>query len=82
MEEMGRRCHSRVVTLRRQQEILAETYAHSLSSLADPEEFANQVKVHVSEMLDKEIDPDYYVRRLRAELELLGVGTASKGDET
>lgn len=27
-------------------EILAETYAHSLSSLADPEEFANQVKVH------------------------------------
>lgn len=27
-------------------EILAETYAHSLSSLADPDEFANQVKVH------------------------------------
>lgn len=27
-------------------EILAETYAHSLSSLADPEEFAEQVKVH------------------------------------
>ena len=27
-------------------EFLAETYAHSLSSLADPEEFANQVKVH------------------------------------
>lgn len=27
-------------------EILAETYAHSLSSLADPEEFATQVKVH------------------------------------
>ena len=27
-------------------EILAETYAHSLSSLADPDEFENQVKVH------------------------------------
>ncbi len=27
-------------------EFLAETYAHSLSSLTDPEEFANQVKVH------------------------------------
>lgn len=27
-------------------EFLAETYAHSLSSLADPDEFANQVKVH------------------------------------
>lgn len=27
-------------------EFLAETYAHSLSSLADPEEFVNQVKVH------------------------------------
>lgn len=27
-------------------EILAETYAHSLSSLADPEEFAAQVKAH------------------------------------
>jgi len=27
-------------------EFLAETYAHSLASLADPEEFANQVKVH------------------------------------
>ncbi|MDE6317950.1 MAG: glycoside hydrolase family 57 protein [Muribaculaceae bacterium] len=27
-------------------EILAETYAHSLASLADPDEFANQVKVH------------------------------------
>lgn len=27
-------------------EFLAETYAHSLSSLADPEEFASQVKVH------------------------------------
>lgn len=27
-------------------EILAETYAHSLSSLADPDEFVNQVKVH------------------------------------
>lgn len=27
-------------------EFLAETYAHSLSSLIDPEEFANQVKVH------------------------------------
>lgn len=27
-------------------EFLAETYAHSLSSLADPEEFAEQVKVH------------------------------------
>lgn len=27
-------------------EFLAETYAHSLSSLADPEEFANQVRVH------------------------------------
>ncbi|MDE7135501.1 MAG: glycoside hydrolase family 57 protein [Muribaculaceae bacterium] len=27
-------------------EILAETYAHSLASLADPDEFVNQVKVH------------------------------------
>lgn len=27
-------------------EFLAETYAHSLASLADPEEFANQVRVH------------------------------------
>lgn len=27
-------------------EFLAETYAHSLSSLADPEEFASQVKLH------------------------------------
>lgn len=27
-------------------EFLAETYAHSLSSLIDPDEFANQVKVH------------------------------------
>jgi len=27
-------------------EFLAETYAHSLASLADPEEFAHQVKVH------------------------------------
>ena len=27
-------------------EILAETYAHSLSSLIDPEEFESQVKVH------------------------------------
>ncbi|MCM1355895.1 MAG: glycoside hydrolase family 57 protein [Staphylococcus sp.] len=27
-------------------EFLAETYAHSLSSLADPDEFASQVKVH------------------------------------
>lgn len=27
-------------------EFLSETYAHSLSSLADPEEFAEQVKVH------------------------------------
>ena len=27
-------------------EILGETYAHSLSSLTDPEEFANQVKIH------------------------------------
>ena len=27
-------------------EFLAETYAHSLASLADPEEFAEQVKVH------------------------------------
>ena len=27
-------------------EFLAETYAHSLSSLVDPEEFENQVKVH------------------------------------
>ncbi len=27
-------------------EILGETYAHSLSSLIDPEEFANQVRVH------------------------------------
>ncbi len=27
-------------------EFLAETYAHSLSSLADPDEFINQVKVH------------------------------------
>ncbi|MCM1028019.1 MAG: glycoside hydrolase family 57 protein [Pseudoflavonifractor sp.] len=27
-------------------EFLAETYAHSLSSLADPEEFAEQVKLH------------------------------------
>lgn len=27
-------------------EFLAETYAHSLSSLVDPEEFASQVKVH------------------------------------
>lgn len=27
-------------------EFLAETYAHSLSSLTDPDEFANQVKVH------------------------------------
>lgn len=27
-------------------EFLAETYAHSLSSLIDPEEFANQVRVH------------------------------------
>ncbi len=27
-------------------EFLAETYAHSLASLTDPEEFANQVKVH------------------------------------
>lgn len=27
-------------------EFLAETYAHSLASLSDPEEFANQVKVH------------------------------------
>lgn len=27
-------------------EFLAETYAHSLSSLADPDEFANQVRVH------------------------------------
>lgn len=27
-------------------EFLAETYAHSLSSLTDPEEFASQVKVH------------------------------------
>ncbi len=27
-------------------EFLAETYAHSLASLVDPEEFANQVKVH------------------------------------
>ena len=27
-------------------EILAETYAHSLASLADPEEFAAQVKMH------------------------------------
>ena len=27
-------------------EFLAETYAHSLSSLTEPEEFANQVKVH------------------------------------
>ncbi|MDE5750961.1 MAG: glycoside hydrolase family 57 protein, partial [Duncaniella sp.] len=27
-------------------EFLAETYAHSLASLADPDEFANQVKVH------------------------------------
>lgn len=34
----------------------------------------------VSEMLDKEIDPDYYVRRLRAELELLGVGTTQIDD--
>ncbi|MDE6306878.1 MAG: glycoside hydrolase family 57 protein, partial [Muribaculaceae bacterium] len=27
-------------------EFLAETYAHSLASLADPEEFAHQVKIH------------------------------------
>ncbi|MDE7443587.1 MAG: glycoside hydrolase family 57 protein, partial [Muribaculaceae bacterium] len=27
-------------------EFLAETYAHSLASLTDPDEFANQVKVH------------------------------------
>ncbi|MDE6081755.1 MAG: alpha-amylase, partial [Muribaculaceae bacterium] len=27
-------------------EFIAETYAHSLASLADPEEFAEQVKVH------------------------------------
>lgn len=27
-------------------EFLAETYAHSLSSLSDPDEFINQVKVH------------------------------------
>jgi len=27
-------------------EFLAETYAHSLASLADPDEFANQVRVH------------------------------------
>ena len=27
-------------------EFLAETYAHSLASLADPEEFAQQVKIH------------------------------------
>ncbi|WP_297059906.1 glycoside hydrolase family 57 protein [uncultured Duncaniella sp.] len=27
-------------------EFLAETYAHSLASLSDPEEFANQVKAH------------------------------------
>lgn len=27
-------------------EFLGETYAHSLSSLSDPDEFANQVKVH------------------------------------
>lgn len=27
-------------------EFLSETYAHSLSSLVDPDEFANQVKVH------------------------------------
>lgn len=33
-------------------EFLAETYAHSLSSLADPEEFAEQVKVHDHKIKD------------------------------
>ncbi|MCM1483254.1 MAG: glycoside hydrolase family 57 protein [Muribaculaceae bacterium] len=33
-------------------EFLAETYAHSLSSLADPEEFANQVRVHDEKLYD------------------------------
>lgn len=33
-------------------EFLAETYAHSLSSLADPEEFAEQVKVHDQKIKD------------------------------
>ena len=33
-------------------EFLAETYAHSLSSLMDPEEFANQVKVHDEKLHD------------------------------
>lgn len=33
-------------------EFLAETYAHSLSSLMDPEEFAHQVKVHDEKLHD------------------------------
>lgn len=33
-------------------EFLAETYAHSLSSLIDPEEFAGQVKVHDEKIHD------------------------------
>ncbi|MDE6495727.1 MAG: glycoside hydrolase family 57 protein [Duncaniella sp.] len=33
-------------------EFLAETYAHSLSSLMDPEEFASQVKVHDEKLHD------------------------------
>lgn len=33
-------------------EFLSETYAHSLSSLMDPEEFANQVKVHDEKLHD------------------------------
>lgn len=33
-------------------EFLAETYAHSLSSLADPDEFANQVAVHDKKLLE------------------------------
>ena len=33
-------------------EFLAETYAHSLSSLTDPDEFANQVRVHDEKLHD------------------------------
>lgn len=33
-------------------EFLAETYAHSLSSLTDPDEFANQVRVHDEKIHD------------------------------
>ena len=33
-------------------EFLAETYAHSLSSLVDPDEFANQVKVHNDKIVE------------------------------